>query len=68
MKDVFMYISPEEYKKQCETIKSGQRMIIYDNGEVEIELKKSKKRIFTVVNTYGKKSLNEAINNICSLV
>lgn len=66
--NIFNYIDKSEYDVVCGRLRNKETKVIYNDSNLNIEVKKVGKRIFTFVNTYGDKKLNEALNNICSLV
>ncbi len=66
--DIFKYIEKDKYEELCNKLKSNEIRRIYDDDYIDIEIKKVGKRVFTFINTYGDKKINQALNNICSLV
>ena len=66
--NIFNYIEKEKYEEMYNELKSNEIRKIYDDNHIDIEIKKVGKRIFTFINTYGDKKINEALNNVCSLV
>ncbi|MBP1890127.1 hypothetical protein J2Z53_001711 [Clostridium moniliforme] len=68
MEEINKYVSIEEYTNEIKVLKSGQSKSIYSDTDIDIEIKKVGKKIYTFVNKYGDKKLNTALNNICSLV
>lgn len=66
--NIFNYIEKDKYEKMCNELKSNEIRKIYDDNHIDIEIKKVGKRVFTFINIYGNKKINEALNNICSLV
>ena len=68
MEEINKYISIQEYINEIKVLKSGQSKSIYSDTDIDIEIKKVGKKIYTFVNKYGDEKLNTALNNICSLV
>lgn len=68
MEEINKYISTEEYINETKALKSGQSKNIYSDTDVDIEIKKVGRKIYTFVNKYGKEKLSDALNNVCSLV
>ena len=66
--NIYDFISSEEYKEICESLKENETKIIYSDDAMDIEIKRVGKKNLTFVNTYSNKKLNEALNNVCSLV
>lgn len=68
MEEINRYITVEYYTNEIKSLKSGQSKNIYSDTDVDIEIKKIGRRIYTFVNKYGNEKLNTVLNNICSLV
>lgn len=68
MINIHDFVKEEEYKKFCKSINGNEIKIIYNDNNIDIEIKKVGRRIFTFINTYGDKKINEVLNNVCSLV
>lgn len=68
MINIHDFVKEEEYKKFCKSINGNETKVIYNDNNIDIEIKKVGRRIFTFINTYGDKKINEVLNNICSLV
>ena len=68
MEEINKYISIEDYINETKALKSGQSKNIYSDTDVDIEIKKVGRKIYTFVNKYGEEKLNTVLNNICSLV
>lgn len=68
MQDIFMYVKEDEYNKYKKNLKNGESKIIYSDSKIDIEIRKVGKKVYTFINKYGDKNLNEVLNNICSLV
>ncbi len=68
MEEINKYITVEYYTNEIKSLKSGQSKNIYSDTDVDIEIKKIGRRIYTFVNKYGDEKLNTALNNVCSLV
>lgn len=68
MQNIFMYVKEDEYNKYKKNLKNGESKIIYSNSKIDIEIRKVGKKVYTFINKYGDKNLNEVLNNICSLV
>lgn len=68
MEEINKYISIEDYINETKALKSGQSKNIYSDTDIDIEIKKVGRKIYTFVNKYGEEKLNTALNNICSLV
>lgn len=66
--NIFNYIEKDKFEEMCNKLKSNEIRRIYDDNHIDIEIKKVGKRVFTFINTYGDKKINQALNNICSLV
>lgn len=66
--NIFNYIKKAEYDQVCSGLKNKETKIIYNDTQIEIEVKKVGKKVYTFINKFGKKKLNDALNNICSLV
>ena len=56
-----MYISEEEYYRVCEEIDDGQTINIYKSKNIEIDIKRSGKKIYKFIADYGECSLNECL-------
>ena len=59
-----MYISEEEYYRVCEEIDDGQTINIYKSKNIEIDIKRSGKKIYKFIADYGECSLNECLEDI----
>lgn len=68
MEEIIKYIPIEMYINETQKLRSGQIKNIYSDKNIDIEIKKVGRKIYTFVNEYGQESLNSALNNICSLV
>lgn len=68
MEEINKYISIEEYINEIKSLKSGQSKNIYSDTNIDIEIKKVGRKIYTFVNRYGKGKINDVLNNVCSLV
>ena len=68
MEEINRYITVEYYTNEIKSLKSGQSKNIYSDTDVDIEIKKIGRRIYTFVNKYGNEKLNTVLYNICSLV
>lgn len=68
MQNIFMYVKEDEYNKYKKNLKNGESRIIYSDSKIDIEIIKVGKKVYTFINKYGDKNLNEVLNNICSLV
>lgn len=68
MQNIFMYVKEDEYNKYKKNLKNGESKIIYSDSKIDIEMRKVGKKVYTFINKYGDKNLNEVLNNICSLV
>lgn len=68
MQNIFMYVKEDEYNKYKKNLKNGESKIIYSDSKIDIEIRKVGKKVYTFINKYGDKNLNEVLNNICSLV
>lgn len=68
MQNIFMYVKEDEYNKYKKNLKNGESKIIYSDSKIDIEIKKVGRKVYTFINKYGDKNLNEVLNNICSLV
>lgn len=68
MQNIFMYVKEDEYNKYKKNLKNGESRIIYSDSKIDIEIRKVGKKVYTFINKYGDKNLNEVLNNICSLV
>lgn len=66
--NIFNYIEKDKFEEMCNKLKSNEIRRIYDDNHIDIEIKKVGKRVFTFINTYSDKKINQALNNICSLV
>ncbi|WP_058230432.1 hypothetical protein [Clostridium butyricum] len=66
--NIFNYIEKDKYEEMCNKLKSNEMIKIYDDNHMDIEIKKVGKKVYTFINKYGDKKLNEVLNNICSLV
>ena len=64
MRDIFMYISEEEYYRVCEEIDDGQTINIYKSKNIEIDIKRSGKKIYKFIADYGECSLNECLEDM----
>lgn len=68
MEEIIKYISIEDYINETKGLKSGQIKNIYSDMNIDIEIKKVGRKIYTFVNKYGEEKLNNALNKVCSLV
>lgn len=64
MRDIFMYISSEEYYKMCEKIDDGQTVNIYKSDSIEIDIKRSGKKIYKFIADYGESALHECLEDM----
>ncbi|MGM9978196.1 MAG: hypothetical protein ACI33J_05310 [Clostridium sp.] len=62
------FMKEKEYQEFCNSLKTNETKVIYSDDNIDIEIKKVGRRIFTLINIYGDKKINEVLNNICSLV
>ena len=62
------FMKEKEYQEFCNSLKTNETKVIYSDDIIDIEIKKLGRKILTFVNTYGDKKINEALNNVCSLV
>lgn len=68
MEEIIKYISIEDYVNETKALKSGQSKNIYTDIDLDIEIKKVGRKIYTFVNKYGEEKLSDALNKVCSLV
>ena len=69
MEVIYKYISEEEYNSFCMKIKPNETLKIYEDNNMDIEIKKVNRKVYTYINNYTReKTLKEALNNVCSLV
>ena len=68
MEEIIKYISIEMYVNETKDLQSGQSKNIYSDTNIDIEIKKVGRRIYTFVNKYGDEKLNNALNSVCGLV
>jgi hypothetical protein len=68
MEEIIKYIPIEMYINETKKLKSGQIKNIYSDTNIDIEIKKVGRKIYTFVNEYGEENLNSTLNNVCSLV
>ncbi|UZT06641.1 hypothetical protein ONV75_01750 [Clostridium sp. LQ25] len=68
MQSIFMYVKEDEYLKYKKSLKNGESKILYSDSKIDIEIKKVGRKVYTFINKYGDKKLNDVLNNICSLV
>ena len=68
MIDIHDFVNEEEYRRLYKTLKVNETRVIYNDNNIDIAIKKVGRKIFTFVNIYGDKKINEVLNNICSLV
>lgn len=68
MEEIIKYISIEDYVNETKSLKSGQSKKIYTDIDIDIEIKKVGRKIYTFVNKYGEEKLSDALNKVCSLV
>lgn len=68
MEEIIKYISIEDYVNETKALKSGQSKNIYSDIDIDIEIKKVGRKIYTFVNKYGEEKLSDALNKVCSLV
>lgn len=66
--DMYKFIDMEEYQIICNSLKDNETKMIYCDNNIDIQIKKEGRKIFTFINTYGDKNLSEALNNICILL
>lgn len=66
--DMYNFIDMEEYQIICNSLKDNETKMIYCDDNIDIQIKKEGRKIFTFINTYGDKSLSEVLNNICILL
>lgn len=68
MDNILKYVSEELFNEYKKNLKTGQTKTIYSDESIDIEIQKVGRKIYTFINHYGNKKLNEALNNICGLV
>lgn len=68
MEEIIKYISIEDYVNETKALKSGQSKNIYTDIDIDIEIKKVGRKIYTFVNKYGEEKLSDVLNKVCSLV
>ena len=66
--DIHDFVKEVEYKEICNNLKDNETKIIYSDNIIDIEITKVRRKIFTFIDTYGDKEINEVLNNVCSLV
>ena len=66
-KDILEYVTEIEYNEAIKELKNNKFKKIYEDHKTSIKIIKRNKRIYTFINHYGSKKLDEALNNICSL-
>ena len=57
MDSVFNYMSKEDYSKKIKNLKNDERRNIYKKDNVEIDVKKIGRKIYKLINVYGKEIL-----------
>ncbi len=65
--NVFDYVEMDKYKEICSKLKSNEVRRIYSDNQIYIDVKKVGRKVYTFINTFGSKKLNEALNGIYSL-
>lgn len=67
-KEILEYVTEELYLKSIEGLKIGEYRKIYEDDKTVIRVSKSGKKTYTFISKFkGKKTLDEALNNIISL-
>lgn len=66
--NIYNFMSEKDYKEVCKSLKNRETKVIYSDNSMDIEIRKVGKRTLIFVNIYGNKKLNEALNNVCSLI
>ena len=66
--NIYDFMSEKDYIEVCKNLKTKETKVIYSDNSMDIEIRRVGKRILTFVNIYGNKKLNEALNDVCSLV
>ena len=64
MDNIFMYVSKEEYERACRDLKSGQKVHLYKNKSVEIDLKRIGTKIYTFISHYGDDDINDCLEEM----
>lgn len=64
MRDIFMYISEEEYYRICKEINDGQTVNIYKSKSIEIDIKRIGKKIYKFIADYGESALHECLEDM----
>ena len=67
--DIYKYLTKEEYEKECKSLKAGKTKRIFKNENLEIDIKKVGRKVYTIINNFThEKKLNEALRNINNLL
>lgn len=64
MKNIFMYISKEEYQRVCNGLKSGQTINIYRDRSVEIDIKKVGRKVYNFISHYGNYDMEDCLEDM----
>ena len=68
MEEVFKFISKEFYEEEKQKLKDGQTIEIYEDDKVIISLRRRDKKTYTIIEEFGEKNLNTALNEMYNLV
>ena len=64
MNNILMYISKEEYQKACNSLKNGQTVNIYRDGNVEIDIKKVGRKVYNFISHYGNYDMKDCLEDM----
>lgn len=66
--NIYDYLSESELRQHKEMLQDKERKNIYDDGVVKISIFKSGRKIYTFIDKFGHKKLNDALNEMVKLV
>lgn len=68
MVEILKFVPLEAYEFEKSLLKEGESKTIYESDKFDIDITRLGKKVYTIINTYGNKSLNEVLNNVCKLI
>ena len=68
IEELIVLVGKDLYDKEVKSLKNGQTKTIFKSEIMDIDIKKVSSKVYVFVNKFGTKSLNTALNSVCSLV
>lgn len=65
---IFDYIESEKLESYKNNLKTNEIKDIYRDDNIRISLWKKGRKVFTFIDEFGDKKLNNALNEMCNLV